>query len=67
MKHQRHFDPTDVALRDVEQISGLIDDLDRVVRILDCDIATEEERAGVSDPFNGAYPRLLPRTDRSPR
>jgi hypothetical protein len=58
MKHQRHFDPTDVALRDVEQISGLIGDLDRVVRILDCDIATEEERAGVSDPFNGAYPVL---------
>ena len=58
MKHQRHFDAIDVALRDVAQISALIDDVDRVVRILDCDIATEEERAGVSDPFNGAYPVL---------
>jgi hypothetical protein len=58
MKHQRHFDPIDVALRDVAQISALIDNLDRVVRILDCDIATEEERAGVSDLFDGAYPVL---------
>jgi hypothetical protein len=58
MKHQRHFDPSDVALRDVARISAMIDDLDRVVRILDCDIATEEERAGVSDPFNRAYPVL---------
>jgi hypothetical protein len=58
MKHQRHFDPSDVALREVAQISAMISDLDRVVRILDSHIATEEERAGVSDPFNGAYPVL---------
>jgi hypothetical protein len=27
MKHQRHFDPSDVALREVAQISALISDL----------------------------------------
>ena len=56
MKHQRHFDPSDAALREVWQISALIGDLERVVRILDCDITTEEERAGVSSPSNRSYP-----------
>jgi hypothetical protein len=36
----------------------LIADLDRVVRILNCDIATEEERAGVADRSEAAYPML---------
>jgi hypothetical protein len=39
----------------------LISDLDRQVRILDHDIAAEEERARVFDPFNAAYP-ILART-----
>jgi hypothetical protein len=58
MKHQHHFDPNDVALREMVQISALISDLDRCSRLLDSEIVTEEERAGVSDPFNGAYPVL---------
>ena len=58
MKHQHHFDPSSVALREVAQISALISDLDRCSRLLDSEIVTEEERAGVSDPFNGAYPVL---------
>jgi hypothetical protein len=58
MKHQHHFDPSDVALREVAQISALISDLDRCGRLLDSEIVTEEERAGVSDPLNGAYPVL---------
>jgi hypothetical protein len=58
MKHQRHFDPSDVALREVTQISALIGNLDRIVQLLDCDIATEEERARVSNPLEGAYPVL---------
>lgn len=58
MKHQRHFDPSSVALREVTQISALISDLDRCGRLIDSEIVTEEERAGVSDPFNGAYPVL---------
>src|SRR5271169_6052873 len=56
MKHQPHFDPSDAALREVWQISALIGDLDRVARILDCDIATEEERAGVFNPSQRSYP-----------
>ena len=62
MKHQHHFgSANDVALRDVARISTLISDLDRQVRILDHDIAAEEERARVFDPFNAAYP-ILART-----
>jgi len=62
MKHQRHFgSASDVALREVARISALISDLDRVVRILDRDIATEEERTRVSNRFDAAYP-ILART-----
>ena len=62
MKHQHHFErASNVALREVARISELISDLDRVVRILDCDIDNEEERARVSDPFDAAYP-ILART-----
>ena len=62
MIHQRHFgSASDVALREVARISALISDLDRVVRILDCDIATEEERGRMSDPFDATYP-ILART-----
>jgi hypothetical protein len=59
MKQQYQFgSPYDAALRKSAKVRSLIGDLDRVVRILDNDIATEEERAGVSDPFNAAYPVL---------
>jgi hypothetical protein len=59
MKHQRDFrSVSDVALREVARISALISDLDRVVRILDSDIATEEERVQLSDPFDPNYPVL---------
>jgi hypothetical protein len=64
MKHQRHFGSADdVALREVATISVLISDLDRVVRILDRDIATEEDLARVCDPFGfGANYPILART-----
>jgi hypothetical protein len=39
MKHQRHFDPTTPRLRQVATILALIDDLGRVSRLLDEDIA----------------------------
>ena len=59
MKQQYQFgSPQHAALRNTAKIRALIGDLDRVVRILDADIANEEERAGVSDPFNAAYPVL---------
>jgi hypothetical protein len=45
----------------VARISALISDIDRHVRILDCDIAAEEERARVFNPFDTAYP-ILART-----
>jgi hypothetical protein len=59
MKHQYDFGSPDyAALQQAAKLASMISDLDRVVRILDCDIATEEERAGVSDPFSAAYPSL---------
>ena len=59
MKRQYHFGSSNrVSLREVAQIGALIHDLDRVVRILESDIVTEEERAGVSDRFSAAYPVL---------
>jgi hypothetical protein len=62
MKHQRQFErASDVALREAEQIRTLIVNLERTVGILNCDIATEEECAGVSDRADAAYP-ILART-----
>jgi hypothetical protein len=59
MKHQYHFgSPNNPVLKEVAQLSALISNLDRIARILDSDIATEEERAGVSDPCNANYPIL---------
>jgi septation ring formation regulator EzrA len=58
MKHQRHFDASLGTLREAAQIGTMIGDIDRVVRILDSDIATEEERARISDRSDAAYPML---------
>jgi hypothetical protein len=60
MKHQRHFG-SENPLSEVARIRALIGDLDRIVRILDSDIATEEELARVSHRFDAAYP-ILART-----
>jgi hypothetical protein len=62
MKHQRHFGRTDdAASSEVARIRKMINDLDRLVRILYSDITTEEERAGVADRSEAAYP-ILART-----
>jgi septation ring formation regulator EzrA len=59
MNHQYHFgSPNYPLLKEVAQVSALISDLDRVVRALESNIAAEEERSGVSDPFNANYPIL---------
>ncbi len=59
MNHQSHFgSPHYGALKQAAKVRSLIGDLDRIVRILDADIKAEEERAGVSDPFNAVYPVL---------
>ena len=62
MKDQYRFGSANhVGSRKVEQISGLISDLDRLVRILTIGIATEEGHARLSDPSDAAYP-ILART-----
>ena len=60
MKQQSHYGRTDhlTALQESARVRSLISDLDRILRILDSDIAAEEERSGVSDPFNADYPVL---------
>ncbi len=55
MKHQGHFDTSEAAQRDAMQIQKIIGDLNRNVQLLDCDIATEEQRAGISDRSDAAY------------
>jgi len=35
-----------------------MDDLDRTMRVVECDIATEEQRAGIFDPADAKYPVL---------
>ena len=42
-------------------IAAMMDDLCRVVEILDCDVATEEQRARVFDRSDPLYP-ILART-----
>jgi len=57
MNHQRHFgSSSEPALREAVQIRTLIADLDCLAQILNCDIATEEARLGVSDHSDAAYP-----------
>jgi hypothetical protein len=46
MKHQRHVESATVS-REALQISELIADLDRIVHILDSNVAAEEEWAKV--------------------
>ena len=35
-----------------------MDDLDRTMRLVECDIAAEEERAGIFDRADAAYPAM---------
>ena len=59
MKQQHHFGRANVIpLREVARIGALISDFDRRAQILDRDIAAEEERARVFNPFDAAYPVL---------
>ena len=51
MKHQRHFDPMTPRLRQVATIWGMIDDLNRVARLLDTDIASREHEQGPASPL----------------
>jgi hypothetical protein len=60
MKHRRHFGSATPA-RDALQTKELIADINRVVQILDSDIAAEEEQARVFDRSRFDYP-ILART-----
>ncbi|HKO72491.1 MAG TPA: hypothetical protein VJV58_16315 [Bradyrhizobium sp.] len=42
--------------REAAQISGLISDLDRILRIIDLEITAQEEDARVFDASKSAYP-----------
>src|SRR3979490_2812500 len=56
MNMQRHFGIA--ALREDATIRTLMDDLDRTIQVLECDIATEEERARIFDRSDPTYPIL---------
>jgi hypothetical protein len=57
MKHQRHFEHGNRS-REALQTRSLIADIDRVVQIIDSDIAAEEEKAGVFNGSQAEYPML---------
>jgi hypothetical protein len=57
MKHQYHFESLNVS-RETAQTKGLIADIDRIVQILNSDIASEEEQAGIFDCSRPEYPIL---------
>ena len=62
MKSQHHFEiQSETALREAMKIGTLIADLDHIVRTLNCDIATEEERTRVFDRSDAKY-SILART-----
>lgn len=60
MKHQRHFGSA-ASSREAAQTRSLIADINRIVQILDSDIAAEQEEARVFDPAQAGYP-ILART-----
>lgn len=57
MKHLRHFGNA-TASREAMQTRTLIVDLERIVQIIDSDITSQEEQAGVSDRTHSEYPLL---------
>jgi hypothetical protein len=57
MKHQRHFEYGNRS-REVLQTRTLIADIDRIVQILNSDIAAEEEQARIFDRSQAEYPIL---------
>jgi hypothetical protein len=59
MNMQRRFGISSAtALREDSTIRTLMNDLDRITRLIECDIAAEERRAGIFDRANARYPGL---------
>jgi hypothetical protein len=57
LKHQRHFELGNRS-REALRTRTLIADIDRIVQILNSDIAAEEEQARVFDRSQVEYPML---------
>jgi hypothetical protein len=57
VKHQGHFENPPYS-REAQQTKSLIADLDRIVQIINVDVAAEEERAKVFDTTQPEYPIL---------
>ena len=55
MEHQRHFDTCEAQQSEAVKIRKMIGDLARSVQLLNCDIASEEERTRISDRSDAAY------------
>jgi hypothetical protein len=55
MEHQHHFDTSEAEQREAVKIRKMIGDLNRSVQLLNCDIASEEERTKISDRSDAAY------------
>jgi hypothetical protein len=59
MNMQRRFGISSAtALREDSTIRTLMDDLDRTIQVVECDIATEEQWAGIFDRADTRYPVL---------
>jgi hypothetical protein len=59
MNMQRHFGIFGAtALREDSTIRTLMNDLDRTMQVVECDIATEEQRTGIFDRADARYPVL---------
>jgi hypothetical protein len=60
MNMQRRFgiSSATTALREDSTIRTLMDDLDRTMQVVECEIATEERRAGVFNQADARYPVL---------
>jgi BMFP domain-containing protein YqiC len=59
MKHARHFENVArTSAREAECIGTMIADMRRVVKVLDCDVQTEEERWRIFDRSDAQYPML---------
>jgi hypothetical protein len=59
MKNQRYFETVVIgALREATVIQKMLDDLEHTMRLLDDDIAAEEDRTQVLDVFDRQYSML---------
>jgi hypothetical protein len=60
MKHASHFNNTGRTLvREARSIKTVIADMRREIRVLDCDVRTEEERSGTLNPSHPHYSVLV--------